>query len=599
MGKLRFTLVVAGLTLAIPAPPAAAQLNVGAEIGERVDVNIVNVDVYATDKDGNPVPGLGRGDFEIREDGKAMEVVNFDAFSGAPQAAASPAPGSPAAGAPATAGAPDEGQSLVVFIDNTFLIPAHRNRVLGQLRSILDQLPPKERVMLMTEDPGLHVRLPFTTDRAALAKALDAVEALSAAGVEDFVARRDATRQIFSIRDVGLADPDPNPCPLDIVNPVKAYAQTVHGDVLRTIKILTVAVSSLSGVPGRKALFLVSDGMPVTPGEELFQVLAEMCSGGGIAAGIPDTYDVAERPDSYTARQAALDAQRYSTVKDLAALAAHANAHQVTLYTLQASGLQGAAAASAEFEVDERILQMTAVTSVQIANYQGALLTLAADTGGRATLNSNDIRQDMGRIREDFATYYSLGFSPPHQGDGRAHAIEVRVKRPGVRLRYRKSYRDKPALERTVDRTLAVLFYGDEDNPLDVQMEIGEQAPAAAGTWTVPVRLRIPLHKLALQQGGESFDGKLRLLVATHGAAGGGSPVRQVEIPIRIPRMQALTALGQSYLYEVKLTLQPGAQRIAVAVRDEATASTSYLARSVQVGAAESTAVIHRPTEKP
>src|SRR5437868_11104129 len=55
-----------------PPPPSP--------FGERVDVNIVNVEVWVTDKDGNPVNGLQRGDFEIREDGKALPVANFEAF---------------------------------------------------------------------------------------------------------------------------------------------------------------------------------------------------------------------------------------------------------------------------------------------------------------------------------------------------------------------------------------------------------------------------------------------------------------------------------------------------------------------------------------
>jgi hypothetical protein len=63
------------------------------------------------------------------------------------------------------------------------------------------------------------------------------------------------------------------------------------------------------------------------------------------------------------------------------------------------------------------------------------------------------------------------------------------------------------------------------------------------------------------------------------------SPVRQVEVPISIPRQQALTALGQYYLYEVKLTLKPGEQHVAITVQDEATATTSYLTRTLQVGA--------------
>jgi hypothetical protein len=82
----------------------------------------------------------------------------------------------------------------------------------------------------------------------------------------------------------------------------------------------------------------------------------------------------------------------------------------------------------------------------------------------------------------------------------------------------------------------------------------------------------------------KSFEGKLRLLVATDNAAGKRSPVRQVQVPISIPRLSALTALGQYYQYEVKLNLETGEQHVAIAVRDEATTTTSFLARTLRVG---------------
>ena len=39
-------------------------------------------------------------------------------------------------------------------------------------------------------------------------------------------------------------------------------------------------------MPGRKALLHVSDGISITPGEELFQFLYEMCGGGGATSGM-------------------------------------------------------------------------------------------------------------------------------------------------------------------------------------------------------------------------------------------------------------------------------------------------------------------------
>jgi hypothetical protein len=137
-----------------------------------------------------------------------------------------------------------------------------------------------------------------------------------------------------------------------------------------------------------------------------------------------------------------------------------------------------------------------------------------------------------------------------------------------------------------VDRTLAALFYGIEDNPLEIIVEIGEPASEAGGRYLVPVHLRIPLFKLGIVNDQEKYRGRLRLFVATRGDKG-MTPVRQLEVPFEIPRQQVLFAMGQYYVYTLSLQMTPGEQQIAVAVRDEATATTSYLAKSVQVGAAQ------------
>jgi len=191
-------------------------------------------------------------------------------------------------------------------------------------------------------------------------------------------------------------------------------------------------------------------------------------------------------------------------------------------------------------------------------------------------------------MQEDLTTYYSLGYTPSHSGDGKEHRITVAVKRSGVRLRYRESYRDKPVMEKAVDRTLAALFYGIEDNPLKIDLEIGDQVPADGGNVSVPVRLRIPLFKVAVLDGDENYEGNLRLLVASRNADGRMTPVRQIPVPIHIPRKEVLTALGQYYVYSLTLQLAPGEQRVAVGVRDVVAATASYLSRAVSVDATAS-----------
>ena len=80
--------------------------------------------------------------------------------------------------------------------------------------------------------------------------------------------------------------------------------------------------------------------------------------------------------------------------------------------------------------------------------------------------------------------------------------------------------------------------------------------------------------------------------VITRDEKGGASAVRQVEVPLNIPRKEVLNALGQYYVYTLTLQMKPGLQHVAVAVRDEIAATTSYLSRPVTVNAAA--AVSHR-----
>src|SRR5687768_9984832 len=58
-----------------PTPQPAAAPSTG--FREVVDVNVVNLTVRVTGKDGRPVKDLDRADFEIFEDGKPVEIANF------------------------------------------------------------------------------------------------------------------------------------------------------------------------------------------------------------------------------------------------------------------------------------------------------------------------------------------------------------------------------------------------------------------------------------------------------------------------------------------------------------------------------------------
>jgi len=574
---------LSALLLAAWTPAFSASPPTAPSFGEALEVNIVNVDVYVTAKDGSRVTGLKRDDFAIFEDGKRVEVSNFAELS--PPAVVREAPSAPlpvpggavVADTGAPVADPEHRLSLVVFLDNLHLRPEHRTRAVEQIRKfLLRNARAGDQVMLATYDINLRTRHPLNEDRGSLDAALREAENLPSYGQQEEQARRTAYETMLNVYKL-------SGCSSDIIKPIESYAQQVQADALRTFGALRLTISSLSGVPGRKAVLYVSDGVSVRPGEELFEATSALCSGQAAQMGlvVPEAGD--DQPDRYNPAQAALDAQQYSVAKKLEDLAAQASADQVTFYTLQASGLRGHAAGDVSYESSERLLQVAAIQQIQTNNLKSSLTALAVDTGGRAILDANDFLPDLARMQEDFESYYSLSYSLAHAGDGKVHHIEVKMKRPGLRVRYRQSYRDKPTLEKVADRTFAALFHGIEDNPLGIAIDIGEITPADGGQYSVPVRLKIPLFKLAILNRNDVFEGKLRLLVATRDEAGGTSSIRQVQVPLSIPRKEVLNALGQYYLYTLTLRMKPGAQHVAVAVRDELAASTSYLTRPVNV----------------
>ena len=97
-----------------------------------------------------------------------------------------------------------------------------------------------------------------------------------------------------------------------------------------------------------------------------------------------------------------------------------------------ASGITGAAGGT--FDVQAELRQ-------EFRTSQDTLRELTEETGGFATLDTNNVAPAFERIVNANSRYYVLGYYPPtHPRDGRFHKIEVRVKRPNLRVEARKGY---------------------------------------------------------------------------------------------------------------------------------------------------------------
>jgi VWFA-related protein len=72
---------------------------------------------------------------------------------------------------------------------------------------------------------------------------------------------------------------------------------------------------------------------------------------------------------------------------------------------------------------------------------QETLYTLAADTGGKAFMDTNDLSGVFTQVQKDTSAYYVLGFtSTNHLKDGHFRHLKVQVNRPDIKLEYRPGY---------------------------------------------------------------------------------------------------------------------------------------------------------------
>jgi VWFA-related protein len=90
------------------------------------------------------------------------------------------------------------------------------------------------------------------------------------------------------------------------------------------------------------------------------------------------------------------------------------------------------------------------------------LTSLATVSGGFALQDSNSFMQTFERIQRESSSYYTLGFNSAHEKrDGRMVRVDVKVKRPGLRVKSREGYLAPLGERRSTDKE------GDKSPALD------------------------------------------------------------------------------------------------------------------------------------
>lgn len=158
------------------APVVAAQTQEQQPQGqfeERVDVQEVLLDVLVTDRQGNVIVGLDKGDFQVTEEGKLVELTGVTFYSNRRLVESSQAL---AQRGVSTAQVPEDRYFILLFEDlkSAQLLDAGRR----SREWIRKGLLPNDWVAVVSYDSKLKVHQDFTHDRKALDQAInDAIKA--------------------------------------------------------------------------------------------------------------------------------------------------------------------------------------------------------------------------------------------------------------------------------------------------------------------------------------------------------------------------------------------------------------------------------------
>ncbi len=572
----------------LAAHPSVAQQDEA--YSDAIDVSVVNVEVVVSDKDGNPIVGLDRDDFELFEDGELMELSNFYASRTAGETTVDGATTKPTDRA--------RPLNLVIFIDHLNIGPQNRSLLFDRLRQELrDHATASDRMMVATMSSRLEIAQPFTEDLDRILAVLDAEEKSTSfqalfAGEERLFKNRlaSATLHEFTPRAVILTDPVTGASNLvesegdaefdntireamDLAITARTLSERRTQWVQATLDALGGLSDTLGGLPGRKALLYLSDGLPVRPADPLLEAWSAKFESWAIG-NESDIRQESRQPEAVAEFQrilTSLGSGQFDLHKDFNRLGEQASDDQVAFYPISNRRVGGSGSAA----IRGRGVYTGTGASVhagQVAENltRGAsLLQIAEDTGGTALLGTANLGALMGQVRGDFESYYSLGYTPTHrEGDDAFHNIRIKVQREGVFVRHVKGIRTKNWRQRLGEMTAAAALYEVESNPFGVRLDLGETRQEGK-LFRVPLTVMIPFEQIRLVHQDQHFNAQLTVLVQVSDSEDLGlSKIRRFDLPVKVPDDQVLAALTQVATYSLELEMKAGLKRIAIGVHD-------------------------------
>ncbi len=397
-----------GLAILIPGspssvgqtpPPAAAQ-----NPHHDVSVTLKLIQVYVTDKKGNPAPGLTAADFEITDDGKPVSITDIEYHAAVIPGATDNTPTATTPAAPVKIN-----RKFFLWIDFGFNDPkgARRAKAAG-LHFMDSQIQPQDDVALLTSTSlkGMTVQEYLTKDHAKMRKEIEAVE------VGRIVGRASEIELLMSpehegARSIDQGNPLAKNFPGDedskrLVQIEGASAQLIYKQqALRFLQDFRDIAKALRYIPGAKSLILFSGGIARSL---LFGTKGARVNFNPYG----DAEEQARYNDAVLTQYGDRDIQSefHDLVREL-------RASNTFIYAVNETLPQGAShdRAAMDFQGDEFLRQ------------------LAGETGGQYFHNTQDTDKAVEDIQKLTASYYVLGYPVSEKWDGLYRAVKVTLKR--------------------------------------------------------------------------------------------------------------------------------------------------------------------------
>ncbi|MFI5111328.1 MAG: VWA domain-containing protein [Terriglobales bacterium] len=516
--------VLAVALIAAMLPPLLpAQQQSGVLYRFRVETDVVLVNVVVRDKNGAIVQGLKKEDFTLFEDGKQQRVASFDFEQTENQAVPQPAQAvlvAPRTSPSVPAVKPTDKlefrdhRIIVLFFDLTSMQPEEIERAVQAAQKFVDkQMTPSDMVAVISLASSLQVNQDLTSDHDLLDKALARMNPSSGGGF-----------------DAGMAgDTEGTADTAQPFTPDDTEYNIFNTD--RRLEALQSLADSLSRIEQKKSVIYFSSGMERT--------------------GI----------------------ENQSQLRNAINRAVRGN---VAIYPMDMRGLQAIIPGGEAQQASLRGTSPYSGASVRNAfdsnfSTQETLVTLAADTGGRAFLDSNDFGAVFKKVQEDTSAYYVLGYRSSNPArDGRFRKITVKTSVPNVKIEFRKGYyapRDFAHSNKDDREQQLVDELSSELSSTDLDVFLSAAYFRLSDSrFYVPVSLVVPGSEIPFTQSGDKDKATLDIIGVVRDEL--QRPVGNVRDTVKLNLDESQQVRRKNVQYQAGFTLPPGKFHLKFVLRE-------------------------------